>query len=142
MAFDQSAALPFRVSAVRQLEILLITSRNRGRWIIPKGGVEPNLTPHASAAKEAWEEAGVRGAISAMEIGSYWHQKIATNGAVKQLQVVVYPLAVDYVSDQWDDMTIRRRNWFAPAEAIQIVDEAGLREIIADFVALPGGNGS
>ena len=72
--YYQSAAVPFRCRE-GQLELLLITSRGKKRWIVPKGIVDPGLTPSAAAAKEAFEEAGVEGEILYPSVGTYTYPK-------------------------------------------------------------------
>jgi 8-oxo-dGTP pyrophosphatase MutT (NUDIX family) len=69
-AKGQFAALPYRVAA-EGLEILLVTSRDTRRWVIPKGWPLKREKPHASAAREALEEAGVTGKIGKVAIGDY-----------------------------------------------------------------------
>lgn len=72
--YQHSAALPYLIQP-DGLKVVLITSRKRGRWIIPKGEIEPDLTAWDSAAKEAWEEAGIEGLIATEPLGTYAHQK-------------------------------------------------------------------
>jgi 8-oxo-dGTP pyrophosphatase MutT (NUDIX family) len=88
------------------LEVLLITSRRRGRWIIPKGLIEPGMSPAESAAMEAFEEAGVRGRIGDQPIEEYSYKKWGGVCGVK-----VYLLEVDEVFDDWPEADIRRREW-------------------------------
>jgi ADP-ribose pyrophosphatase YjhB (NUDIX family) len=38
--------------------VLLVTSRETGRWIIPKGGPIKGFKPAKTAAREAYEDAG------------------------------------------------------------------------------------
>ena len=65
----QFGALPYRFDRHADLEVLLITSRETGRWIIPKGGPIKGFKPGQTAALEAYEEAGVRGRVSARPLG-------------------------------------------------------------------------
>lgn len=125
----QSGALPYRVRSGR-LEVLLVTSRTRGRWIIPKGHVEPALSPADSAAKEAFEEAGVRGRIAPDALGSYLHDR-ATAPSVVQV------FALDVVEElaDWPEAVHRTRRWMPPALAASVVMEDGLRRIIRAFDA-------
>ena len=73
----QYGALPYRIGASGELELLLVTSRGRGRWIIPKGWPIKGLTPRKAAAREAFEEAGIRGKIGARPIGHYPYAKLS-----------------------------------------------------------------
>ena len=72
--YRQSSVLPYRLIGNR-VEIMMITSTKRKRWILPKGIVEPDMTPAESAAKEAMEEAGVEGEVSPVSIGKYHYKK-------------------------------------------------------------------
>ncbi len=123
--YRQSAALPYRVGDAG-LEVLLITSVKRKRWIIPKGIVEPDLGPVESARKEAGEEAGVEGEISAEPLGCYRHHKW---GGVCTIEV--FALRVDALVERWAEEHVRDRKWFSPEEAAESVDNEELGSIIA-----------
>ena len=125
--YRQSAAVPYR-RTTNGLEVLLITSRRRRRWIVPKGVVEPLLTPTESAAVEAFEEAGVRGTVSECRLGVYEHRKW---GGI--LTVEVFPLAVEEVLDFWPERTLRSRRWMSVGEAARLVRPEALGEIILDL---------
>ena len=130
--YQQSGVIPYR-RVQDQLEILLITSIRRGRWIIPKGIVEPHLSPAESACKEAWEEAGIAGQVDSKPLGSY--QFVKWGGVC---QVVVFLLRVETVYDQWPEQMYRQRQWLIIPEAAQSVEEAGLCNLIlkaADHLA-------
>ena len=84
MAMRQIAVLPYRTEGPAidaPIRILLVSSRGTGRWVIPKGRPESKLTPHASAAKEAEEEAGVLGATCPTPLGSFRYRKRQPSGA-------------------------------------------------------------
>ncbi|MCW8963637.1 MAG: NUDIX hydrolase [Gammaproteobacteria bacterium] len=88
------------------LEVLLITSRRKKQWIIPKGIKEPHLSPQHSAAKEAFEEAGLVGKVSHLPIGSYKHQRWCNTTCT----VKVYCMKVQKMHDKWDEPW-RKRKW-------------------------------
>jgi 8-oxo-dGTP pyrophosphatase MutT (NUDIX family) len=90
----QYAALPFRRKANSRTQVMLVTSRETGRWIIPKGWPKKRKAPYASAAIEALEEAGVVGEVDRDSIGSYSYKKRLKNGAVVVCEVHVFPLEV------------------------------------------------
>jgi 8-oxo-dGTP pyrophosphatase MutT (NUDIX family) len=121
--YTQSAALPYRYRDER-LEFLLITSRGKKRWVLPKGVVEPGMSACDSAAREAWEEAGVEGSISAEPLGSYSYQKW---GGL--CQVEVFSLRVERLAESWPEQA-RERRWLEPVQAASMVDEPELREIL------------
>ena len=126
--YTQSAALPYRVQG-DALEILLITTRRSKRWIIPKGIVEGDLTPYASAAKEALEEAGVQGRIDSTPLGVYDYVKWGDVCCVS-----VYALRVDAALTAWPE-DFRTREWVSPDEAARRVRETELKTLIREFAA-------
>lgn len=128
----QVAALPWR-KAGDGFEILLVTSRGSGRWVLPKGWPEKREQPHQAAAREAAEEAGVDGYTSPTEIGSFYYSKTLPTGMRWQCEVRVFPLEVDTVADKWPERKQRTRRWFAPRDAARLVDEKDLGELIAGF---------
>jgi len=117
------------------IEIMLVTSRQTRRWIIPKGNVDYGMSPHAAAAREAEEEAGVRGDISHDPLGSFTYQKRIVSSLCVTAKVVVFPLAVREVMDEWKESDWRRRKWFAIDDLASAIQEPGLREIISSFAA-------
>lgn len=135
----QIAALPYRTDGSaedRPVSILLVTSRETKRWVIPKGNPMRGLAPHAAAAVEAEEEAGVRGAIRPIAIGSYRYLKRRKRGASRMLDVDVFPLAVTEELHAWKEQDERERRWFPVSEAAEAVDEADLAALIRSFGAL------
>ena len=129
--YNQSGVIAYRLKRKNesdlessQCEILLITSRKRKRWGIPKGIVEPGMSPQTSAAKEAFEEAGVRGTISDQALGVYTREK--WNGICT---VEVFPLKVTRTFDQWPEDNLREREWMSFDEALQRVQEPQLKEL-------------
>jgi 8-oxo-dGTP pyrophosphatase MutT (NUDIX family) len=127
----QYAALPYRVGG--GVEILLITSRETGRWVLPKGWPMKGRKAHAAAAREALEEAGVRGKIGKSAIGRYSYGKRLSNGAVLACMVEVYPLAVARQLTRWPEQDQRTLGWFSPSDAAELVDEAELAALIEAF---------
>ena len=121
----QSGVLPIAGDRV-----VLITSRSSGRWIIPKGYVEKGMTPAESAAKEAWEEAGITGRVSPHEIGTYRYSRPSGLFTVK-----VFPLEVESMLDQWQEMHVRQRRLVTPSEAIELIFHDELKAIVAEFFA-------
>jgi 8-oxo-dGTP pyrophosphatase MutT (NUDIX family) len=128
----QAAALPWRRRADGRLEFLLITSRDTGRWVLPKGWPEHGETLAAAAAREAAEEAGVSGWIDEAECGIYHYEKSHSSGLGWPCAVHVYRLEVHALADEWPERG-RRRAWFAPEEAAVRVDEPELAELLRSF---------
>lgn len=131
----QYAALPWRRSPSGQIEVLLVTSRGTGRWVIPKGWPIKGKAADASAEQEAWEEAGVRGRVARNPIGVYGYGKRRNDGHVIDVQVEVFPLEVMHEDEDWPEKLQRERSWVGPSEAARAVDEPELRELILSFSA-------
>jgi 8-oxo-dGTP pyrophosphatase MutT (NUDIX family) len=126
----QVAALPWRRRADGGIEIMLITSRGTGQWIVPKGGMMPGKTPAEAAAIEAWEEAGVRGRIETAEAGRFTHLKTRLVGPPLHCRVTVYRLEVERELMRWPERRLRSRRWFTLDEAEAAVRSKELRAII------------
>ena len=103
----QFAALPFQAGA-EGVEVLLVTSRDTGRWVIPKGWPMKNRRPHRAAAIEAYEEAGVVGKADKTALGTYDYDKRIETGAIP-CRVTVFPLKVAQLLDEWPEGAERRR---------------------------------
>ncbi|GAO79482.1 MULTISPECIES: DUF47 family protein [unclassified Sphingopyxis] len=132
----QIAVLPYRFGGPAQdgpTEILLITSRETKRWVVPKGNPLTGITRHAAAAIEAEEEAGVIGAVCPTPIGSYEYRKRRANGASIMYNVEVFPLAVTNELDDWKEMDERDRKWFSFRDAASAVEEPDLQALIRSF---------
>jgi 8-oxo-dGTP pyrophosphatase MutT (NUDIX family) len=95
--------------------------------------------PHTSAAREAFEEAGVIGAIGKNSIGTYSYEKRLSNGGVVICEVRVFPLEVKRQKKDWPEKDERKFRWFSPAEAANVVQESALSDIILNIgsVATP-----
>jgi 8-oxo-dGTP pyrophosphatase MutT (NUDIX family) len=103
----------------------MVTSRSGRRWVFPKGQIDPGHTPSESALLEAWEEAGVVGTLDPDPIGNYVYEKFD-----RPHHVLVFQMRVVEVHDAWPEQDIREREWFTIAEALERVDEPGLRELL------------
>jgi 8-oxo-dGTP pyrophosphatase MutT (NUDIX family) len=126
----QVGALCYRWSD-DQIEILLITTRRTGRWMIPKGWPMKSRPDHEAAAREAYEEAGAVGQAQPHIIGNFVTKKMQSSGDYLPHRIDVYPLCVEEMHDNFPESGQRSRQWFQPAEAISKCDDAGLRKIIA-----------
>src|SRR3954451_11012453 len=125
---QQIGALPFRFDDGR-LRVMLITSRESRRWVIPKGWPMRGLKPHRAAEREAYEEAGLEGRIGKTAVGVYAYQKRLPNGPVVPCEVSVFPLQVIRQRKRWPEMGQRDERWLGPDEAAELVQEEGLRRI-------------
>jgi 8-oxo-dGTP pyrophosphatase MutT (NUDIX family) len=129
----QYAALPYRQTSDSRTEVMLVTSRETGRWVIPKGWPQKRRTPYISAAREAREEAGVVGKIAQRPIGSYSYQKRLKSGALVDCEVRVFPLNVERQQSRWPEKQQREVRWFSRTEASKVVREPALSDIIRKF---------
>ena len=125
----QCAALPLRRVNGR-LEVLLVTSRETKRWVIPKGWLIAGLTAAQSAAREAHEEAGVEGRIAPAPLGSFVYEKRLKDGVLRPVRVEVFRLDVEAELDAWPEAVERSRRWMAPAEAAMLVAEPELAVLL------------
>lgn len=124
----QSGAVPYAWVG-DEPTYLLITSRRTGRWIFPKGVVETDLSPPASAAKEAWEEAGVRGEVGETALGVYHTEKVEGRSR-RRIAVELYPLAVRHQASDWPERSRRRRHWATYRQARRLIDNPELIAVL------------
>lgn len=125
----QVAALCVRKQA-GDPEVLLISSRDTGRWVVPKGWLMEGKTAAEAAREEAWEEAGVKHAICTNEaIGTYSYEKRLDVGYVSPVEVQVFELDVIETVDAYPEAPERKRVWVKPHEAADMVDEPGLQAL-------------
>ena len=125
--YNQSGVIAFRYEQ-NDLEILLITSRHRQRWIIPKGIIEHGFSAADSAKNEAFEEAGIEGHVFPNPIGKYQFHKWGG-----EVTVLVFLFEVTRVIEEWPESSFRKRKWVGVEEAIKLVDLEGLKEIIQNL---------
>jgi 8-oxo-dGTP pyrophosphatase MutT (NUDIX family) len=136
----QYAALPYRFSKAGVLEVLLVTTRRSKRWIIPKGWPIKGLKPAKSAAREAYEEAGVRGEIGAKSIGAFSYDKlIDVEGVTVPCEVKVFPLRVKRQSETWPEIDQRVTQWFDQESAASLIEEPTLKALVVTFSSRFGG---
>lgn len=121
--FRQSGVIP-----VYKGKVVLINARGSNRWIIPKGSIEWELSAQDSAAKEAFEEAGIKGEVSQEEIGTYSYEKLGGRYKVR-----LYFMEVSKLKDKWDEDYFRKRKLVSPKQAIKKVVPAAVSKIMAKF---------
>jgi len=98
---DQIAALPVARDRRGRLTVLMVTSRETGRWVMPKGWIEDGAKPWQAAATEALEEAGATGAVAREAIGSYRYDKRLEDGTLLPCRVRLLPMRVDRLKRRW-----------------------------------------
>ena len=130
----QVAALPFRLDAAGNLELLLITSRGTKRFIIPKGRKMNKLPDPKAAAEEASQEAGVLGTVAKGSIGSHLYWKRVKKAFIP-VTVDIYPLEVEGGREVWRERQQRQRVWVSVNQAIALIDEPQLVLLLRDAAA-------
>ncbi len=130
---QQVAALCFRETGTEK-EVLLITSRDTGRWIIPKGWPMRGKNAAESAMQEAWEEAGViKGASNDNAIGSYTYDKKLDSGWSYPVETMVYSVEVEKLAKTFPEAHERKRKWVNLADAARMLQEHELQAIVRQF---------
>jgi len=128
----QVGALCWRRDGDRRL-VLLVTSRDTRRWVIPKGNRMPEKSDWLAAAQEAMEEAGVQGSVGPEPLGAYAYEKRLKTGRKRATRVEVYGLEVLIQLGAWPESNERDRRWVTIEQAIEAVDEPGLRDLLKRF---------
>jgi 8-oxo-dGTP pyrophosphatase MutT (NUDIX family) len=121
----QSGVIPYRRVDGR-VEVLLVSSSSGKRWGIPKGWISPTLSSEQSAAKEAWEEAGVRGIVQTPAIGHYETRKFGF-----MCRVEVFLMQVEEVKDDYPEASVRKRQWLSISKASKLVHKSKLKHFFS-----------
>ena len=129
----QVAALPYAIDADGKARVMLITSREQRRWVMPKGNPINGLNLHEAAAHEAFEEAGVSGIPCPTALGEYRYLKRRRDGTTRNVTVAVLPLAYQRQAEEWPEQDERETRWFTLSEASEAVDEPELKTLIRNF---------
>ncbi|HSZ51533.1 MAG TPA: NUDIX hydrolase [Caulobacteraceae bacterium] len=132
----QYAALPYRMND--EVEVLLLTSRETGRWVLPKGWPIAGKSPRAAARQEALEEAGVIGRVCKQPIGVFHYDKRLDGGGLVTCKVVVYPLEVTRQLKRWPEQGQRTTGWFRTEDAALAVLEPELAILLYGFTPPKG----
>jgi 8-oxo-dGTP pyrophosphatase MutT (NUDIX family) len=130
----QYGALPYRVTPAGAIELLLVTTKQSKRWIVPKGRPIKGLKPAKCAAREAFEEAGIRGVMGKKSIGAFRFLKTVDDALSVMCEVRLYPMKVKRELTDWPEAPDRTPRWFEPSAALAAVNDAGLKSVINRFV--------
>ena len=130
----QVAALPVVETKDGPL-VLLVTTRGRGRWTIPRGWPKPGLADADLAAQEAAEEAGVEGEVDAHPLGAFGYTKRLHLFSWAKCIVDVYRLRVRCQYLDWPEKSARKILWVSPEEAASLVADAKLADVLHQFFA-------
>lgn len=135
-AAHQAGVIAYRVEDGR-CEVLLITSRDTRRWIIPKGNIGRGKTAVEAAEQEAFEEAGVTGTVNGTTpLGFYMYFKRRDDGTTTPVSVEVYLLNVDRQHKKWPEKGTRKLRWLPVNEAIKKIEEPGVVPLLKRFAEL------
>jgi 8-oxo-dGTP pyrophosphatase MutT (NUDIX family) len=122
----QAGVIAYRILDGK-VQVLLMTSRDTGRWIIPKGNIDAGATPAKAAEKEAYEEAGVKGTItSLLPLGIYTYFKKLESGEARAATVEVYLLRVKERLKKWPKKGERKLSWVSTKVAVRLIEEPGV----------------
>ncbi len=116
-------------------EVLLVTSRGRGRWILPKGWPMAGRDLPGSALQEAWEEAGVRGRVSRGAVGHYHYANLLAGDFGQQVKTHVFRIDRVSLADEFPEAGERERRWWPLAEAAKQVEEPELAALLSRMAA-------
>ena len=130
----QVAALPIRISDDGEINVLLVSSRETRRWVIPKGWPSKKMGDAKAAAREAREEAGVTGKVYRKPVGFYRYRKVLPESS-RILDVAVYVLWVRKLRKSWVEQKERARIWATLEDAAKLVREPGLKRLFAELEA-------
>ena len=132
----QFAAICYRRSKTADgYEVLVVTGRNSGRWVLPRGWPMEGKAPHQVAEREAFEEAGIKGKAGKQPVGHYTYAKQIGDGRVAPCMVEVYAVKVDKIVKRYKEHGQRQRRWASFAEAQNLVEEPELQGLIMKFGA-------
>ena len=112
----------------------MVSSRSGKRWVVPKGCMEPGKTAAEIALQEAWEEAGLVGVLQPEPIGSYFYEKAGFT-----CHVTVFLMTVTDMAEDWPEREVRERRWLSVPQALERLDDPGLRELIREATACKAG---
>ncbi len=135
---EQVAALPLRWDDKGRLRVLMVTSRDTGRWVMPKGWTMEGKKPWRAAEIEALEEAGVMGHVSRVPLGDYQYDKLLDNGSTVRCRVTLFPMIVRRLRRNWKERDERQRRWFSPKGAAKAVNEPDLNCLLSQLARKPG----
>ncbi len=133
----QIAALPMRWKKDGTFQVLMVTSRETKRWIMPKGWTMDGKKPWTAAEIEALEEAGAIGYIGTEVLGTYSYRKKLADGSFLKCEVDVYPMVVEKLKSNWKERHQRKRRWFSPKGAAKRVNEAKLSKLLKSLSDKP-----
>ena len=132
----QYAAICYRRDKSRDaFEMLVVTGRKSGRWVLPRGWPMEGRAPHQVAEREAFEEAGIKGKAEKKPIGYYTYAKHLDDGRIAPCMVEVFAVKIDKIVKNYREQGQRQRRWVSFTEAQNLVDEPELQSLLLKFEA-------
>lgn len=126
----QVALLCYRIKGTER-EYLLVTSRDTGRWVLPKGWIKKGKSAERSALEEGWEEAGIVPKKTKPElVGSYLYDKKFDKGLATPVEVSVYQIELSKLENKFPEASERKRRWMTRDEAAAAVNEPTLTKLL------------
>lgn len=116
-----------------ELQVLLVSARSSGRWVLPGGWASRARPLAATAKREAWEEAGVKGRVANQLLAVVTKRKFYRLSGLIEWQMAVFPLRVDSVEDDYPEAGERERAWFSLEEAAKVVHPSSLGVVLRDL---------
>lgn len=129
---DQQVGVLAYMSDPKDRRMVIITSRRTGRWVFPKGSVDPGMSPQEAATLEAFEEAGLIGQASGASIGSYLTPKIRPP-LIWTVEVTLYPMPIDVILDDWQEIHQRERKFVTLDEARDLLSQPDMISLAERF---------
>ncbi|QDL96927.1 NUDIX hydrolase [Rhodopseudomonas palustris] len=136
MKVKQYGAIPFRITS-RGTEVLLVTTRTKGHWSVPKGWPIKDHPPHKTAEIEAMEEAGLHGEAALVPVGRFTNKRLK-HGQPIRCKVDLFPFRVIAEFDNWPERLQRQRQWVDATTATTMVRKPGLKRAIRSLIEAQG----
>ena len=130
---DNQAGVLAWLPGTDPVRFAVVTSRRTGRWVFPKGNIDPGMTAQDAAAQEALEEAGLVGTVDAEPIGQYRTPKIRPP-LIWTIEVTLYPMRIDEVLDKWIEIKQRKRRFVTLDEARELLNDPDMLDLAGRFV--------
>lgn len=126
----QVAAIPMRRARNGTWQVLLVTTRETQRWVVPKGWPWVDVPNHEAAAREAWEEAGIKGCIQDRACGTFVYDKRRQDNELVPVRVLAYLMEVSEEMEDWPEREQRKRAWFDLDDAVDAVGDCDLKSLL------------
>ncbi len=117
-----------------ELRIVVVSSRDGDRWVLPKGRPKSGLSRRALARLEAWEEAGVDGIFKPVRPINVFIRRGARRQSLR-----LYPLRVHSLAEDWPEQQDRQRCLVSAFEAQRMLSDPGMVDAVEELLVRLGG---